>query len=62
MVAMSSYWPFGTQIEINGVMYTVEDRGDTGIENDITRVDIYVLTHQEALRRGRFWADAKVYE
>ena len=27
MVAMSSYYPFGTQIEIDGVMYTVEDRG-----------------------------------
>ena len=61
MVAMSSYWPFGTMIEINGVVYTVEDRGDTGIENDITRVDIFVLDHQEALRRGRFWTDAKIY-
>ena len=27
MVAMSSYYPFGTQIMINGTMYTVEDRG-----------------------------------
>jgi hypothetical protein len=61
MVAMSSHYSFGTQIEINGVLYTVEDRGDSGIENDITRVDIFVQDHQETLRRGRFWADAKIY-
>lgn len=61
MAAMSSHYPFGTLIEINGVMYTVEDRGGSGIENDITRVDIFVRDHQEALRLGRFWADAKIY-
>ena len=61
MVAMSSHWPFGTLIEINGVVYTVEDRGGSDIEGDITRVDIFVLDHQEALRRGRFWTDAKIY-
>lgn len=61
MVAMSSHYPFGTLIEINGTMHTVEDRGGSGIENDITRVDIFVRSHQEALRLGRFWADAKIY-
>lgn len=38
MVAMSSHYPFGTQIMINGTMYTVEDRGGSGIENNIHRV------------------------
>lgn len=61
MVAMSSHYPFGTKIMINGVMYTVEDRGGSGIENDTTRVDIYVPDHQEALRLGRFWTDAQIY-
>ncbi len=61
MVAMSSYYPFGTQIEINGVMYTVEDRGGSGIENDIHRVDIYVPDHQEALRLGRYTTTATIY-
>jgi len=61
MVAMSSYYPFGTLIEINGVMYTVEDRGGSGIENDRSRVDIFVYDHNEALRLGRFTTTATIY-
>lgn len=61
MVAMSSHYPFGTLIEINGTMYTVEDRGGTGIENNIHRVDIYVSDHATALRLGRFKTKAKIY-
>ena len=61
MVAMSSYYPFGTQIMINGIMYTVEDRGGAGIENDISRVDIFVPDHNEALRLGRFNTTAYIY-
>lgn len=61
MVAMSSYYPFGTLIEINGVMYTVEDRGGSGIENGRSRVDIYVPDHNEALRLGRFTTTATIY-
>ena len=61
MVAMSSQYPFGTQIEIGGVMYTVEDRGGSGIENDIHRVDIFIPNHNEALRLGRYKTTAKIY-
>jgi len=61
MVAMSSYYPFGTQIMINGVMYTVEDRGGTGIEENIHRVDIFVPDHQEALRLGTYNTTAYIY-
>lgn len=61
MVAMSSYYPFGTLIEINGVMYTVEDRGGSGIENSRSRVDIFVPDHNEALRLGRFTTTATIY-
>ena len=61
MVAMSSYYPFGTQIMINGIMYTVEDRGGAGIENNIARVDIFVPDHNEALRLGRFNTTAYIY-
>ena len=61
MVAMSSYYPFGTQIMINGTMYTVEDRGGSGIENDIHRVDIFVPDHNEALRLGRYTTTAPIY-
>lgn len=61
MVAMSSSYPFGTQIMINGSLYTVEDRGGSGIENDISRVDIFVPNHQEALRLGRYRTEAAIY-
>ena len=61
MVAMSSHYPFGTQIMINGIMYTVEDRGGSGIENNIGRVDIFVPDHNEALRKGRFTTTAYIY-
>lgn len=61
MVAMSSHYPFGTQIMIKGTMYTVEDRGGSGIENDIHRVDIYVSDHNTALKMGRYKAKAKIY-
>lgn len=61
MAAMSSYYPFGTQIMINGIMYTVEDRGGSGIENNTARVDIFVPDHQEALRLGRFQTEAQIY-
>lgn len=61
MVAMSSHYPFGTQIMINGTMYTVEDRGGSGIENNIHRVDIYVPDHNEELRLGRYRTTATIY-
>lgn len=61
MVAMSSHYPFGTQIMIKGTMYTVEDRGGTGIESDIHRVDIFVPDHNQALRMGRYKTTAKIY-
>lgn len=61
MVAMSSHYPFGTQILINGTMYTVEDRGGSGIENNVHRVDIFVPDHQEALRLGKYTTTAYIY-
>ena len=61
MVAMSSHYPFGTVLVINGEVYTVEDRGGSGIENDVARVDIYVEDHKQALRLGRYWAEATFY-
>lgn len=61
MVAMSGHYPFGTVLVINGEVYTVEDQGGSGIENDIARVDIYVEDHKQALRLGRYWAEATFY-
>lgn len=61
MVAMSSEYPFGTQIMINGTMYTVEDRGDSTIEGNKSRVDIYVGDHNYALKLGRYKTTAYIY-
>lgn len=52
-IGMSSDYPFGTQIEINGTVYTVEDRGGFS-ENTI---DIYCDTHEEALEKGCYYAE-----
>lgn len=42
--------PFGTQVVINGKVYTVEDRGGAIRGN---RIDIYFASHQEALNYGK---------
>lgn len=42
--------PFGTKVEINGHIYTVEDRFGGGYTN---RIDIYMNSKKEAFRFGR---------
>lgn len=44
------FLPFGTQVEIDGHIYTVQDRIGSGSKNHI---DIYVSDHQRALDLGR---------
>ena len=48
-IAASPIFDFGTQIRINGIVYTVEDRGGAIQGN---RLDIYMDTHEEAIRLG----------
>ena len=48
-MAASSKFAFGTQLNIGGHIYTVEDRGGAINGNEI---DIYVNSHAEALRWG----------
>ncbi|MGN0436871.1 MAG: 3D domain-containing protein [Wujia sp.] len=50
IAADTSKFPFGTQLVINGQVYTVEDRGGAIYGN---RIDIYFNTHQEAINFGR---------
>lgn len=57
-IAAPKEYPFGTNIEIDGIMYTVEDRGGNINGNCI---DIYVSSHEEARQKGRFYAEGKVY-
>lgn len=42
--------PLGTQLQIDGIIYTVEDTGSSIIGN---RLDIYFDTHEEATLYGR---------
>ncbi len=49
-IAASSQYRFGTKMIINGHTYTVEDRGGAIKGN---KIDIYVDSHQEALKLGR---------
>gem|GEM_PF-2608673 len=56
MVAMRGV-PFGTIVEINGEKYVVEDRCAS---NKI--IDIYVSSHSEALQKGTYIAQVKIYK
>lgn len=56
IAADTSRFPFGTQLVINGQIYTVEDVGGAIKGN---KIDIYFNTHQEAINFGR--QSAQVY-
>ena len=49
-IAMDKRFPFGTEVEINGKVYIVEDRGGAIKGN---KIDVFVDSHAEALKRGR---------
>ena len=51
--------PFGTLVEIDGHVYTVEDRFGGGYTD---RIDIYMETKAEAFRWGRRWLEVKIFE
>lgn len=50
MAADPSILEMGTKVEIGGIVYTVEDTGESVTGNVI---DIYFDTHEEAVRFGR---------
>lgn len=56
-IAAPSTFAFGTQVVINGVTYTVEDRGGAIQGN---RIDIYMDTHSEALQWGVRYLEVEV--
>ena len=49
--------PFGTRVIIEGQEYVVEDRG-VGAD----QFDIFVNSHDEALRRGLYYTEVKIVE
>ena len=55
-IAADPKYPFGTKLLINGIIYTVEDRGGA-IHNNI--LDIYFNTYNECINFGR--KTVKVY-
>lgn len=50
VAADTDYYPFGTKMTIDGVTYTVQDRG--GAIKGPYRLDILCKTHAEAIDRG----------
>jgi len=58
-VAASSKFAFGTQLKINGIVYTVEDRGGAIYGN---KIDIYMNSHSEALAWGVRYLDVEVVQ
>jgi len=57
-VSASDQFDFGTQLEIDGIVYTVEDRG--GFSYDT--IDIFCDTHEEALEKGTYYAEVYIVE
>ncbi len=55
-VGASSAFDFGTQLEIDGHVYVVEDRGGFS-ENTI---DIFCDSHEEALEKGSYYTDVYI--
>ena len=49
IAADTSVLPFGTQVVIDGIVYTVEDRGSGVVGNHI---DIFFATHEDAMAFG----------
>lgn len=58
-IAAPPEYEFGAEIEIEGIVYIVEDRGGDIKGN---KIDIYFDTHAEALRFGRQSLEGKVYK
>lgn len=58
-VAASSQFAFGTKLNINGHIYTVEDRGGAIKGN---KIDVYMNTHAEALAWGVKYLTVNVVE
>jgi len=51
--------PFGTEVEIDGHVYVVEDRFGGEYSN---RIDIYMDTKSEAFRWGRRYMKVRIYD
>ena len=58
-IAADGRYSFGTKMIINGVVYTVEDRGGAIQGN---RIDVFFPTHQDALNFGRQTADVYILD
>lgn len=67
-IALPQGIPFGTQIEIEGLgTFTNEDTGSyiawtyDEYGNSVMRVDVYLNSYDEAIQRGRYITNAKIY-
>ena len=51
--------PLGSKVKINGVEYVAEDTGGAIKQK---RIDIFVSSHKEALKKGVKYQEVFVYE
>lgn len=58
IAADTSRLPFGTQVEIDGTVYTVQDRGGAIKGN---KIDIYFSSHEKALAYGCQTKKVKIF-
>lgn len=58
--AASNVLPFGTRILVDGQEYIIEDRGDGNM--DAFWIDIFVGSHEEALRRGMYKSEVWIID
>jgi 3D (Asp-Asp-Asp) domain-containing protein len=61
-LAMPKEFPFGTKITINGKLLGIcQDRGGAIYKDkNIIRIDVYVKSHEEALKLGVKYINVKV--
>ena len=61
-VALPSSIPLGTHIVIDGHEYICQDRGGAIIDygGNFIRADIYLNSHEECLRRGRYYTEGYI--
>ena len=63
MVAAPQRLSFGTEVQIKGRRYTVEDRGGAiKVRNGVYHIDIFVPTKKEAFEWGRRKLKIRIYQ
>ena len=58
-IVSCNWLPLGSKVEVNGTIYTVEDRGGGGLSR-VGALDVYLESHAKALKLGRKSATIRI--